>query len=73
MDSKSFQIAPIHLHPLLSELVKFIAEFQGLFRVKILSLYPYPENLLFKGSQIAEIFNQYLYSKQNYSVIGYQA
>lgn len=71
--SYKFYIDPTHLHPLPSELVKFIAELQGLSKVQILNLHPYPDNLLLKGLEVAERFNEHFYSAQDYSVIGYKA
>lgn len=71
--SCKFYIDPTHLHPLPSELIKFVAELQGLSKVQILNLNPYPKDLFLKGSEIAERFNEHFYSAQDYSVIGYKA
>lgn len=70
--SYKFYTDPTHLHPLPSELIKFIAELQGLSKVQILNLHPYPDHLLLKGSEVAERFNEHFYSAQDYSVIGYK-
>lgn len=71
--SYTFYTDPTHLHPLPRELVKFIAELQGLSKIQILNLHPYPEHLFLKGSEVAERLNQHFYSAQDYSIIGYKA
>lgn len=70
--SYKFYIDPTHLHPLPSELIKFVAELQGLSKVQILNLNPYPKDLFLKGSEVSERFNKHFYSAQDYSVIGYK-
>lgn len=71
--SYKFYIDPTHLHPLPSELIKFVAELQGLTKVQILNLNPYPKDLFLKNSEVAARFNAHFYSAQDYSVIGYKA
>ncbi len=70
--ANKFYIDPTHLHPLPSKLIEFVAQFQGLSRVQILNLNPYPENVRLEGSELAQRLNQHFYSEQDYSIIGYK-
>ncbi len=71
--SHTFYFDPTHRNPLPSQMVKFVAEYQGLQAVKILNLNPIPDNQKLHGSDLAERFNQYFYSAQDYAIIGYKA
>ena len=73
--SHTFYLDPTHRNPLPSALVKFLAEFQGLCRVSIVSLHPYPASLQVVGenSSLLNRFNEYFYGPQDYAVIGYKS
>jgi len=71
--SYTFYLDPTHRHPLPSALVKFLAEFQGLYQVRIMNLHPWAEHAIVESSKLAERFNNYFYSSQDYSIVGYKA
>jgi O-antigen chain-terminating methyltransferase len=71
--SYTFYLDPTHRHPLPSALVKFLAEFQGLYQVRIMNLHPRAEQARVESSELAERFNNYFYSSQDYSIVGYKA
>jgi O-antigen chain-terminating methyltransferase len=68
----NFYIDPSHLKPLPSALVKFMLEHCGLDQVDIINLHAYDESFKLSGSPVAERFNDYFYSSQDYAVIGYK-
>ena len=70
--SNTFYTDPTHRNPLPSNMVKFLAEWRGLYNVKIMNLHPYTEEIKLKGSAIAERFNEYFYGAQDYAVTGYK-
>jgi O-antigen chain-terminating methyltransferase len=70
--SNTFYTDPTHRNPLPSNMVKFLAEWRGLYNVKIMNLHPYTEEIKLKGSAIAERFNEYFYGPQDYAVTGYK-
>lgn len=71
--SHTFYFDPTHRNPLPSQMIQFVAEYQGLQSVNILNLNPIPDSQRLHGSDLAERFNQYFYSAQDYAVIGYKA
>lgn len=71
--SYTFYFDPNHRHPLPSALVKFLAEFQGLYQVRIMNLHPRAEQARVESSELAERFNNYFHSSQDYSIVGYKA
>jgi O-antigen chain-terminating methyltransferase len=71
--SYTFYLDPTHRHPLPSALVKFLAEFQGLYQVRIMNLHPRAEQARVESYELAERFNNYFYSSQDYSIVGYKA
>ncbi|MBD2004105.1 MULTISPECIES: class I SAM-dependent methyltransferase [Cyanophyceae] len=70
--SNTFYTDPTHRNPLPSNMVQFLAEWRGLYNVKIINLHPYTEEIKLKGSAIAERFNEYFYGAQDYAVTGYK-
>lgn len=70
--SNTFYLDPTHRNPLPSPMIKFMAESQGLDRVRIIDLHPYPENFRLTGSDVAERFSDLFYGPQDYAVIGYK-
>ena len=71
--SYTFYFDPNHRNPLPSALVKFLAEFQGLYQVRIMNLHPRAEQARVESSELAERFNNYFHSSQDYSIVGYKA
>jgi O-antigen chain-terminating methyltransferase len=69
----SFYLDPTHRNPLPAPLVQFAAEYCGLKSVRTHGLHPYPDSERFTGSPLAEKFNDYFRSHQDYAVIGYRA
>ncbi len=70
--SCNFYIDPTHRNPLPSSTIEFLAESQGLERVKIIKLHPYSDISIPSDSDLAERFNEYFYGAQDYAVIGYK-
>ncbi len=70
--SCNFYIDPTHRNPLPSSTIHFLAESQGLERVKIIKLHPYSDISIPSDSDLAERFNKYFYGAQDYAVIGYK-
>lgn len=70
--SCNFYIDPTHRNPLPSSTIQFLAESQGLERVKIIKLHPYSDISIPSDSDLAERFNEYFYGAQDYAVIGYK-
>lgn len=70
--SCNFYTDPTHRNPLPSSTINFLAEFQGLERVKILKLHPDSDVLIPSDSDVAQRFNEYFYGAQDYAVIGYK-
>ena len=71
--SCTFYLDPTHRNPLPSQMVRFVAESQGLQSVKIVNLNPVLENQQLKESDLPEPLNQYFYGAQDYAIIGYKA
>ena len=70
--SHTFYIDPTHRKPLPSSMLKVVVESRGLHHVSIMNLHPYPEKIRLSGSVLAERFNEYFYSSQDYALIGYK-
>ena len=67
-----FYADPTHKNPIPSYVLKFIAEYRGMYNIKILKLHPFPDDLKLSGSELAERFNEYFYGPRDYAVIGYK-
>ncbi len=61
-----------HVRPIPSNVLKFLAEARGMFRVEVLNLHPYPPENAIAGDErgLAQRFNQYFYGPQDYAIIG---
>ncbi len=70
--SYSFYYDPTHLNPLPSATTKFMVQYCGLCRVKILNLHPSTETRVKEDSDLAQRFNQYFYSSMDYAIVGYK-
>jgi SAM-dependent methyltransferase len=70
--SCNFYMDPTHRHPLPPELMQFVLEARGFVNVVIKELHPYgAENFAADGpAKINEILNRFLFSSQDYAVIG---
>jgi SAM-dependent methyltransferase len=73
--SCNFYLDPTHRHPLPPDLMKFVMEARGFVSVEIKELHPYgAENLATDGpAKINEILNRFLFSSQDYAIIGRKA
>ncbi|MFH2067796.1 MAG: class I SAM-dependent methyltransferase [Pseudomonadota bacterium] len=72
--SCNFYYDPTHRNPLPPQMVKFLLESRGFYRVHIERLHPYPDEARIPddGSEVVERFNQRFYGPQDYAVIGYK-
>jgi O-antigen chain-terminating methyltransferase len=70
--SCTFYFDPTHLHPLPSELLRFLVEAQGLARVEIRELHPYAAPPSFDGTEMGNRFKQLFYGPRDYAVIGWK-
>jgi O-antigen chain-terminating methyltransferase len=70
--SCNFYLDPTHRNPLPPAAAKFFIETRGFSSVEVLTLHPYPASYRLSGSALAERFNDYFYSAQDYAVIGYK-
>ncbi len=70
--SCNFYMDPTHRNPLPPELMKFVMEARGFVSVEIKELHPYSaENRAAEGPEsINNILNRFLFSAQDYAVIG---
>lgn len=69
--AQTFWIDPTHLHPILSQTLRFFVEASGFCQVEILNLTPYPDaQRLAEDSGVARWLNEYFYGPRDYSVIG---
>jgi SAM-dependent methyltransferase len=70
--SCNFYLDPTHRHPLPPDLMKFVMEARGFVGVEIKELHPYSaENLATEGpATINGLLNRFLFSSQDYAVIG---
>jgi SAM-dependent methyltransferase len=70
--SCNFYMDPTHRHPLPPDLMKFVVEARGFVSVEIKELHPYgAENLATEGpAKINDMLNRFLFSSQDYAVIG---
>jgi hypothetical protein len=70
--SYSFYYDPTHLNPLPSLTTKFMIQYCGLCRVKIMNLHPSTETRVNEDSDLAQRFNHYFYSAMDYAIVGYK-
>ena len=70
--SCNFYLDPTHRNPLPPDLMKYVVEARGFVNVVIKELHPYSaEHLATDGpAKINEILNRFLFSSQDYAVIG---
>jgi SAM-dependent methyltransferase len=73
--SCNFYMDPTHRHPLPPDLMQYVMEARGFVNVSIRELHPYSEdNLVTDGSvTINKVLNRFLFSSQDYAVIGKKA
>jgi ubiquinone/menaquinone biosynthesis C-methylase UbiE len=72
--SCNFYFDPTHRNPLPPQMIQFLLESRGFYRVTIQKLHPYPEEekIPDDGSEVVKRFNQRFYGPQDYAVIGYK-
>lgn len=71
----NFYLDPTHRHPLPPELSRYLLEARGFGAVDILEMHPFePEFQITEGATpLKDALNQYLFSAQDYAVIGRKA
>jgi O-antigen chain-terminating methyltransferase len=75
VSSCNFYLDPTHLHPLPPELSRYLLEARGFCHVNILEMHPFEAHLqITEGAgTIKDTLNKYLFSAQDYAVIGRKA
>jgi O-antigen chain-terminating methyltransferase len=69
--SQTFWIDPTHVHPVLSQTLRFFLEARGFCQLEVINLQPYPETARVpEDSALAQRFNEYFYGPQDYCIIG---
>jgi SAM-dependent methyltransferase len=73
--SCNFYLDPTHRHPLPPDLMKFVMEARGFVSIEIKELHPFSaENHATGGPpEINQILNRFLFSSQDYAIIGRKA
>ena len=71
----NFYLDPTHRHPLPPELSRYLLEVRGFSGVDILEMHPFElEFQITEGAaKVKDALNQYLFSAQDYAVIGRKA
>ncbi len=69
----NFYYDPTHIHPIVPEVAKFIAEQRGFSRVEIKRLHPFPSDYQMPGdSATDQALNKFLFSAQDYAVVAWK-
>jgi O-antigen chain-terminating methyltransferase len=71
----NFYLDPTHRHPLPPDLSRYLLEARGFCNVDILEIHPFgSEHQITEGApSVKDALNQYLFSAQDYAVIGRKA
>jgi len=68
-----FYLDPTHRNPLPAPTIKFLVESKGFCHVKIEPLHPYDEeSKINEDTELARRFNEYFFSPQDYTLLGYK-